>query len=41
MHILDDSVSEYFDPGMYDDTKQQENIKTFKKIKDSIVNNMF
>lgn len=40
MNILDNAISEYFDPELYDDFKQQENIKTFQKIKKSILNNM-
>ncbi|MHB1680970.1 MAG: hypothetical protein ACYCTB_10780 [bacterium] len=40
MNILDNAVSRYYDYNLYDDSKQQENIKTFQKIKENIINNM-
>ncbi|MHB1680719.1 MAG: hypothetical protein ACYCTB_09495 [bacterium] len=38
MSILDNGISEYFNPEMYDDSKQLENENTFQKIKNNIMN---
>jgi len=41
MSILDNAISEYLNPELYDDSKQLENENAFEKIKNNIIMNRF